>query len=186
MNARKLTAAMLALALTASPAAMAANSADQRLAQVTLAVKNTLSIDDGYTDFYGEPNETPLGTKWNLEWYDSEGDRSLNVTATDQGKVLNYNRSATRDETFTDGYGPHFPAMTQDQAKAKAEEFLARVLTTGESAVFDERWNSGVGLNVSQYGFSGGIYLNGIPTPMTFRIWVWVSDGGVTNFWRGD
>ena len=65
MKLRKLAAAFMAGALSlglAAPA-FAAEAADARLTRVTLAVKETLDIGDEYTEFYGEPDETALGTR---------------------------------------------------------------------------------------------------------------------------
>ncbi|MDE6108325.1 MAG: hypothetical protein K2F83_06610, partial [Oscillospiraceae bacterium] len=60
MKHNRLFAAILALAMTISLAvpALAADTADQRLAKVTLAVKGTLGVDDDYTEFYGDHTET--------------------------------------------------------------------------------------------------------------------------------
>ena len=92
MKLRKLAAALIAGALSLSLAApaLAAEAADARLAKVTLAVKGILDIGDEYTEFYGEPNETPLGTRWNLNWKSEE--EELSVTATGEGKVLSLSR----------------------------------------------------------------------------------------------
>ncbi len=186
MKLRKLAAAALTAAMTLSLAApaLAAESADARLTQVTLAVKKTLSIGDEYTQFYGEPNETPLGVKWDLNW--SAEEKSLSVTATDTGKVLGYNRSAQPVDEQAGNYGPSFPEMSRDEARAKAEEFLNKVLTDGETAVIDDDWSTSPSLDARQYGFGGSVFLNGVPTPMSFRVWVWAADGEVSNFWRDD
>ena len=88
MKRNRLFSALLALGMClslAAPAA-AAETADQRLAKVTLAVKATLGVDDNYTQFYGEPSETALGTQWRLQW--SDDDRTLTVSATEAGKEI--------------------------------------------------------------------------------------------------
>lgn len=63
MKLRKILSAALALTMSLSlyTPALAAEAADARLTQVTLAVKGTLNVGDEYTEFYGEPSETPLG-----------------------------------------------------------------------------------------------------------------------------
>ncbi len=185
MKFRRMLAAALCLSMgmgLVTPA-MAAEKADDRLVKVTQAVKATLAVGDEYTDFYGEPNETYLGTRWELNW--SGEDTSLHVSATEEGKVLSMSRGFSSDWR-ENKFGPSFPAMTQDQAKAKAEAFVQKVLTKGETAVFDDSWDSAAGLDVEQYGFGGTIYLNGLKTPMSFRVWVNVKQGDVTNFWRDD
>ena len=120
MKLRKLAAAFTAAALSLSLAApaLAAEAADQRLTRVTLAVKGTLGIGDEYTEFYGEPDETPLGTRWSLSWKNEEGE--LSVTATDEGKVLSLNRweNGGKVEPVLAGSfgGLTFPAMTREEA----------------------------------------------------------------------
>ena len=91
MKLKKFAAALTAGALTLSLAApaLAVEAADARLAKVTLAVKAILDISDEYTEFYGEPDETALGTRWSLSW-DSD-DEQLRITATDEGKVVSLN-----------------------------------------------------------------------------------------------
>ena len=97
MKLRKILSAALALTMSLSlyTPALAAEAADARLTQVTLAVKGTLNVGDEYTEFYGEPSETPLGTRWSLSW--SSDATRLSVTATETGKVLNMNLWETGD-----------------------------------------------------------------------------------------
>ncbi len=161
MKIRRILAAALCLSLGLSlgAPAMAAEKADDRLVKVTQAVKATLAVGDEYTEFYGEPNETYLGTKWELSW--SGEDTSLHVSATEAGKVLSMSRGFS-SEWRENKFGPSFPAMTQDQARAKAEAFMNKVLTEGETAVFDDSWDSATGLDVEQYGFGGAVHLNGL------------------------
>ena len=108
MKVRRIVTAALALALGMSlgAPALAADAADARLTKVTQAVKATLSISDEYTEFYGEPSETPLGTKWGLEW--GGEDKGISVTAADDGKVLSMNtwRAPTSGKT---ALAPAFP-----------------------------------------------------------------------------
>ncbi len=185
MKLRRLTAAALAAALClGGPAAYAAGSADAELARVTQAVKATLSIPDSYTKFYGEPRENFLGTLWELNW--SGEDRELNVTATGEGKVLSlYRNSSTPASSGGGQNGPHFPALNRSQAQKKAQEFLNKVLTAGEKAVFSE--DSSVPSLSGQYRtFRGMIELNGLPSPLSFSVRVRLSDGEVASFNRGD
>ena len=88
MKRNRLFAALMTLGLSLSLAspALATETADARLAKVTLAVKATLDVDDSYTQFYGEPSETALGPTWSLRWSDDA--RTLTVNATEEGKVL--------------------------------------------------------------------------------------------------
>ena len=48
-------------------AALGSSNTDQRLAQVTVKVKETLSIGDEYEEFYGELRENELAPVWDLK-----------------------------------------------------------------------------------------------------------------------
>lgn len=189
MKLKKLAAVLTAGALTLSMAApaLAAEATDQRLAQVTLAVKGTLDISDAYTEFYGEPNETALGTRWNLSW-SSDGEQ-LQITATDAGKIVFLNRWEKGDvqPVYASALGrntPAFPPMTMDQAKTCAQAFLDKVLADNEKVEFEE--NESESLSATSYSFRGNVKLNGLPSPMTVSVRVRLSDGEITRFSRSD
>lgn len=188
MKLRKILSAALALTMSLSlyTPALAAEAADARLTQVTLAVKGTLNVGDEYTEFYGEPSETPLGTRWSLSW--SSDATRLSVTATETGKVLNMNLWETGDVVAPaasgGAYGLTFPNMSLVEAREKAEAFLSRVLSDNEKAVFTEKESES--LSATSYSFRGEITLNDTATPMTFQVRVRLSDGAVTSFSRGD
>lgn len=185
MKLRKLTAAALAAVLClGGPAASAAGSADAELTRVTQAVKAVLSIPDGYDKFYGEPRETHLGTFWELSWSGEAGE--LSVSASNEGKVLSMYRSDNTTPVNPSGQsGPHFPALDRAQAQAKAQAFLDRVLTAGETAVFSEN-SSTPSLSSAHRNFRGEIRLNGLPSPLGFSIRVRLTDGEVMSFSRED
>lgn len=184
MKPCRLFAALLTLGMSLSLAgpALAAETADARLARVTLAVKATLEVDDGYTEFYGEPSETALGTTWSLRW--SDDTRTLNVNATEEGKVLSMSYWDEEPVYRVAGYDPRFPDMTVAQAKTYAQAFLNRVLTDGETALFGDSERDS--LSATSYTFGGTILLNDTDSPLTFRVRVRLSDGMVTSFSRGD
>lgn len=185
MKRDRLFAFLLALAMTISLAvpALAADTADQRLAKVTLAVKGTLGIDDDYTEFYGDHSETALGTRWNLRWSDDV--RSLTVSATEEGKVLSLNYWDDQPNSYyTSSFRPKFPDMTVAQAKTYAQAFLDKVLTDGETPSFYDSERDY--LSATSYTFGGTILLSGTDSPLTFRVRVRLSDGMVTYFSRED
>jgi len=174
----------LALACNLATPALAAQGADARLAQVTLAVKATLNVDDSYTEFYGEPRETPLGTQWSLSWSEPNG-RSLSVTCTDTGKILALSRnSATEPVTYPIDNGPHFPSLTQNRAYEIAQAFVAQVFEGNETADFDALPVPSLGQ--TRYNFSGSICLNETPAPLRFSVRVDVAEEAVTYFRRDD
>lgn len=188
MKLKKFAAALTAGALTLSLAApaLAVEAADARLAKVTLAVKAILDISDEYTEFYGEPDETALGTRWSLSW-DSD-DEQLRITATDEGKVVSLNRweKGSLEPVYASqgDRGRKFPPMTMLQAKGYAQAFLDRVLADNEAVVLEE--NSPESLSATSYTFQGDVKLNGLASPMSVSVRVRLSDGEITRFWRGD
>lgn len=189
MKLEKLAAALTAGALTLSLAAsaLAAEAADERLTKVTLAVKGTLDISDDYTEFYGEPNETALGTRWSLSW--NSDDEQLQITATDAGKVVSLNRweNGKAQPVYVSTLGqstPAFPPMTMAQAKTHAQAFLDKVLAANEKVEFED--NGSESLSATSYTFRGPVTLNGLPSPMSVSVRVRLSDGEVTRFSRTD
>lgn len=189
MKLKKLAAVLTAGALTLSMAApaFAAEAADARLTRVTLAVKGTLDISDEYTEFYGEPDETALGTRWNLSW-SSDGEQ-LQITATDAGKIISLNRweNGKVQPVYVSTLGrstPAFPPMTMAQARTHAQAFLDKVLSSNEKVEFEE--NDAESLSATSYTFRGPVTLNGLPSPMSVSVRVRLSDGEVTRFWRED
>lgn len=183
MKLKRMAAGLLACALSlAAPAA--AEGADSRLAVVTQKVKAALSVPDGYSEFYGQPRENFLGTFWELNWSGESGD--LSVTATEEGKVLSMYRNDNTISSSSGQFDPRFPALDQAAAKAKAQDFVNRVLTDGETAVFSENNSSRPSISSASRSFSGEIYLNGLPSPLSFNVRVRLSDGMVTSFSRGD
>lgn len=184
MKHNRLLSALLALVMTLSLAvpALAAETADQRLAKVTLAVKGTLGVDDDYTEFYGDHSETSLGTWWSLRWSDEI--RSLTVSATEEGKVLSLNYWDDQPVYYNHSFRPKFPDMTVAQAKTYAQAFLDKVLTAGETPSFYDSERDY--LSATSYTFGGTILLGGTDSPLTFRVRVRLSDGMVTYFSRED
>lgn len=188
MKLKRFAAALVAgtLALSLAAPALAVEAADERLAKVTLAVKGTLDISDDYTEFYGEPSETPLGTRWELSW--SNDDEQLQVTATAEGKVVSlYRWEMGSSQPVYSSFGrstPSFPPMSMAQAKTYAQAFLDKVLSDNEKVTFED--NDSESLSATSYSFRGNVELNGLPSPMTVSVRVRLSDGEITRFWRGD
>ena len=175
--ASALLAVILALSL-ALPAAAA--TADQRLSQVTLAVKETLDIPDTYTEFSGDMAEMETGTIWSLQW--ESADRSLRISADEEGKIFQYNLTVDREDT-----GPAaFPAVSRAQAAKAAQDFLDRVLSGEESAVVstDDSVLRIDGNN--QYRFSADLLLYGLPSPIGISVTVDGQTGEVLRYNRND
>ena len=88
---------------------------------VTLRVKETLGIDTQvYDQFYGDLTENELAPAWYLSWSGAAG--SLEVTATEDGKILRYDRYdedvSNRRDTLS------LPEGDPVQAQAAAQAFL--------------------------------------------------------------
>lgn len=171
----------LLLVTLAVPARAAEDTTDQRLAQVTAKVKETLGIGDEYDTFHGELWENELSPQWNLEW--SREGATLSVTATEEGKVLSCYLYEDESSNRSDAFPPAFPAVGRDEARKAAEAFLEKVLDAPlESAVFSD--GDSVRLTSGVYRFSGEIALNGLPSPFSFSLTVRSDDGVITRFRR--
>lgn len=184
---KKLLSLFLTLALTGALAvpAAAAGQADERLSAVTAAVKTALDLNtDDYTQFYGDLDDDPLSPTWRLEW-SGEG-CSLSVSATEEGKILSYYRSAVSAETGYNQFAPSFPAGDRESAEKAALAFLDRVLAEGETARLNENQSTTVRLGANRYRFSGEILINGLSAGLSFSIAVGCEDNEVQTFYRDD
>ena len=176
--ASALLAAILSLTL-ALPAAAAA-TADQRLSRVTLAVKETLEIPDTYTEFSGDMEEMETGTIWSLRW--ENADRSLRVSADEEGKVLQYVLTADRADS-----GPAaFPTVSRTKAAEIAQSFLNRVLSGEESGVIAPDNSGAQSIGNDQYRFYTDLLLYGLPSPIGLSVTVDGQTGEVLRYSRDD
>ena len=171
--------ALLLLTL-GTPALAAEAKTDQRLAQAAAMAKKSLGIGDDYETFHGELWENELAPVWSMNWEREED--SIHVTATGSGKVLSYSLSENTGST-AGTFPPAFPALTPEQARARGEAFLKKVLEAPlETAVFSE--DSYSRLDSGTRRFSGRILLGGLPSPLSFSLTVRSSDGAVIRFSR--
>ncbi len=178
-----LLAVCMALSLAAPAMAMtppAPQDMEQALGAVTLLVKDTLRVDDAYTEFYGDFYED-IAPRWNLNW--SDENRSLSVTCDENGKILDVHTYVYEDSSDRFyGFDPAFPALTGEEAKNQAEEWLGRILGEGETGRID-RTTSTLGEDAS-YRYYGTILLNGVESPLTFNLRV--DKNGLKSFSRSD
>ena len=184
---KKLLSLLLALSLMCSlavPAFAQAEAADERLAAVTLRVKETLDLDtERYTQFYGNLDEHILAPSWYLDWY---GDgASLTISASEEGKILSYYRyEQTVSMPNSGAFAPTFPAGDRESAREAAEAFLRKVLTEGESFTIEDSGDDY--LNMTTYRFRGEVLLNGLSAGLSYSIAVRCEDYAVMNFYRDD
>lgn len=178
---KRLLSVLLSLALLcALSLPVSAATADERLTQVTLKVKEALDIGDEYDSFSGDLREG-LRPHWSLQW--TGEDHDLSVIAGEDGKIYQYYRSRLDSSVSDSGSVSTLPALSREQAQTFAQAFLDKVLTEGERAVFDE---GTARPGETLYFFYGSIYLNGLPSPFTFTLDVSASDGTVYAFSRSD
>ena len=161
-------------------AAGSGDSAD-RLAAVTGKVKTALALDtERYKEFSGQLTEGELAPTWRLSWSGEDG--SLEITASESGKVLSY-YSFGADENGDD-VPLSLPKSDPANAKQAAAAFLKRVLGSAETVDLDAAAGNADSLRETRYYFRGTILLNGQPSPLSFFLSVNTSDYAVTQFHR--
>lgn len=181
---RKLLTLVLALSVLGGAAAPAVSAlgADQRLSAVTAKVKAALALDTAaYPEFYGELDEAVLAPTWQLEWNGPDG--HISVSATEDGKVLRYYSSADQD-AVSPGYSeaPAFPSGDRNSARAAAEAFVKKLLSTGETVSFRDQGRDRLG--TSSYRFYGEILVNGLSAGLSCNVSVRCADNKVVSFDR--
>lgn len=184
---KKITAVLLSAVLlvsAATPALAADTSLDEKLSQVTQTVKETLGTGDEYTQFSSDITDNGEYSYFNLYW--SNDEKSLDVTADENGKVLSYGEYTNSYYDGDYGYAPIFAKANKNDAQAVAEAFLKKVLGDGETADFSDYTS---GYNTSDdayYLFDGTILLNGLKSPITFSVRIKTEDMSVSSFTRSD
>lgn len=171
------------LLFSAAVPGMAAEGGDsaERLAAVTGKVKDILGLDTGrYQDFSGRLTEGELAPVWRLSWSGEEG--SLEVTATEAGKVISYYFYSDGEQEATRPLS--LPKLDPARARAAAAAFLGRVLDAEETVDLDAAGEESNSLWQTRYYFRGSVLLNGCPSPLRFSLSVRTSDYAVVQFWR--
>jgi hypothetical protein len=186
---KKITAVFLILVLMASTAvtALAAGDAlNEKLARVTQLVKQTLEIDDRYTQYDGRLTEEGDYSYWELTW--SSDTESLSVCADENGKVLRYDRYSDNGYVYDYyyGYAPALPETSAEDALPVAQAFVDKVLGPGESVSYDPYDAGRYTSDVDSYTFSGTVELNGLKSPIYFYVEVQTGDMRVNRFYRSD
>lgn len=152
----------------------------QQLADITLQVKNTLGVDDDYTEFYSDFSDG-LFPRWSLNW--SDDSRQLSVDVSAGGVIQNVYRwedSEKLDRFY--GFDPAFPALTRTEAEEQAEAWFEKLFTGEESARVDSV-RTYLGKD-GYYRFAGTVLKNGLESPVTFYLSL---DGrGIYSFNRSD
>lgn len=177
-----LSAALLCT-LGGSALAAEAPSADARLTSVTEKVKMRLGLDTSdYSSFHGDLEDGTAAPVWNLQWSGESG--QLMISATESGKILNYNNYEDGMSTpaHRPSFGATFPKLSRADAQNTAQAFLDKALDAGvETAEFENRGSDT--LSAISHSFYGTVLENGLPSPLSFRVSVRVSDNTVTGFY---
>lgn len=171
------------LALGLAAPAMAAESQEVRLQEITLKVKNQLDIDtEVYSEFSGNLYEGYLKNTWSLTWSTPDG-RSMTVGAAEDGTILRYYLYSPSDgDPYQSFYGPKYP-QDSSAMKAAAQQFLGFVLNAGESVSFQEAKEYYI-QGASTKSYYGTIYINNLPSPFSVTVTVRTSDGVVSRYSR--
>lgn len=181
---RKFLTLILAMSIVGGAAAPAASAqtADQRLSAVTAKVKAALNLDtSGYPEFYGELDEAVLAPTWQLEWNGPDGE--ISVSAAEDGKILRYYNSADQSGIYS-GYSepPAFPSGDRAAARAAAEAFVKKLLSSGETVSFSDQGRDRLG--AASYRFNGEILVNGLSAGLSCNVSVRCADNKVVSFNR--
>jgi len=184
-------ALLLAVPALADTAPSAGNSAttdanSDALAKVTLAVKQTLGIDNSWKSFSGKLTDQGGYSYWNLAWQKDGG--SLSVCADSSGKVLSYSLSDNGQEVndYSSRYAPAFPKTAREDALKVAQSFVTKLLGKNETVSFST-YDTGYGASeIIYFWFDGSVDLNGLPSPVAFNVSVKASDLSVRNYYRSD
>lgn len=173
-----------ALVLPSGLSAVAADPIEQRLTQVAQTVKQILQIDNTYTSFSGDLEESTFRALWSLNWENTEV--SLHVTASENGTIYRYSYQIN-DRTVSNSSTaiPSFPKLTQAQAQQKAQQFLNQILAAPESAVLSSTDNRST-VNGSDYHFNAFLSLYGLSSPIRISITVDAETGEILRFNRDD
>lgn len=173
-----------ALVLPSGLSASAADPIEQRLNQVAQTVKQILQIDNTYTSFSGDLEESTFRALWSLNW--ENPNVSLHVTAGENGTIYRYSYQVNHpNPSTTTSAIPSFPKLTQEQAKEKAQQFLNQILTAPESAELSLTENRSIS-NGSDYHFDTFLSLYGLPSPIRISVTVDAESGEILRFNRDD
>ena len=186
------TPAFIGSYVSVSPATEITDDSElnEKLAEVTLLVRNTLGIGDEYTSFNGDFSDNITNRIWYLDW--SNDDKSVSVTAAEDGTVMRYrkyyyNKNTYTYQSYNSFYNPKFQKTTRDDARKVAEVFLRKVLNETEGFVFSETGTEQLSsMGVSSYYFNATLTVNGLETPLNLNLTITSDTLEVTNFSRND
>ena len=156
-------------------------TSDAALTALTAQVKKTLGVDDDYTGFYSDYNDS-LTPRWSLNWTDDA--RQLTCEVTPEGKIVSvsYWADGAQRRDFFNGFDPAFPALGAKEAAEQAEGWYEKLFTGKETGrTLSSRMYLGAD---GTHRFYGGVDLNGLPSPISFSLSLGAD--GLESFYRSD
>lgn len=107
--------------------AFAQTEEEKGLENVIKIIKRKFDIPEGCKFEYYDVYENQKGEKtWNLGWYDKEKEIRLNVSTTEDGKIVYYGYNEPYKEQER-----KFPKVAEEQALGKAEDFIRQISPAG-------------------------------------------------------
>ena len=177
---KKFMAMIAVLAMCVMSIAAGAEQIRTELPDVMLKVKAALEIGDEYTDF----SSSNYDGVWDLYWTGDENE--ISVTCDGAGRIFNY-YTYDYDYEYDGDYAPRYPAMSAEELRASADDFLGRVIAAdGEGWVIDDvdsKLQHGAGVEVN---VEGRLTIMGKPTDTTLSLSINSATGKVRSFYRSD
>jgi len=177
---KKFMAMIAVLAMCVMSIAACAEQIRTELPDVTLKVKAALEIGDEYTDF----SSSNYDGVWDLYWTGDENE--ISVTCDSAGRIYNY-YTYNYDYDYDSDYSPRYPAISVDELRVAADEFLGRVITTEDEGwiidYVDSALQHGSGVDVN---IEGRLTIMGKPTDTTLSLSINSATGKVRSYYRSD
>ncbi len=134
---KKVIALILSLLLI-MPAALADTASSNELQRVLLKVKEKINIPSELTEFESNISDYKGKITYNFDWHDEKYEKSINVSADENGRILNYNNYTSKisDKKLTD--------ISTKEIISFADTFLKKILPemyedASDALVLDEK-----------------------------------------------
>ena len=134
---KKVIALILSL-LFIMPAALAGKDFSNQMSEALLKVKEKIEIPSELTEFESNISDYKSKITYNFDWHDEKYEKSINVSADEKGRILNYNNHTQKisDKKLTD--------ISKKEIISFADTFLKKVLPdmytdASDTLVLDEK-----------------------------------------------
>lgn len=187
---KRILSVLLAMTMALCTAAASAETPDEALRRVTLAVRERCGVGEEYDRFEGSVTKQDSGDQWNLSWSDEEWNQGANIFCDDEGypyEFYRYDYSADGSwRSYDRYYAPHYPQWDMAACIAAAEEFLEKVLHENESYVFRAEPQTLSSQPLRSCYLYGELVRDGLRTDTDFSIAVETATMQVESFYRED